>query len=222
MVTTTLRPEIYRGFIINELLRDFIFTDALNRGGFVYAKKLHGDEGIAALADKLNRELVEAADEVATGNMESLATEVGDVLDVADLTTRQLGKTSRPVGRPPLALVQDKLAFLHGFAEQSLLPEGLAAHFLRKVVEEVRGAVSQTYINAGQALGRHVVEEARKAKNAAKGRHNGWYGLHIILPRNDEWCSVFAAKYREEHDLSQFDIDRSLTHDHFAITRSSG
>ncbi len=220
MVTTTLNPENYRAFIVNEFLRDFIFTDAINRGGFVYAKRLYGNEAVAAFADKLNRELVEAADEAAAGDMDKLATEVGDVFDVADLTTSQLGPTSQPVGRPPLALVQDKLAFLHAYATQGWMPEGMAAHFLRKLVAEVRVGVSQAYINAGPALGRHAIEAARTAKNAAKGRHGGWYGIAIILPWDDEWCPVFAAKYEEVTDLSTFNLDRALDID--TITRYGG
>ncbi len=222
MVTTTLSPENYRAFRINELLRDFIFTDAINRGGFVYAKMPVGAEFIAAVADKLNRELDEAHAEDLAANLPELATEAGDILDVADLALHHMGPTGKLVGRPPLGVTKDKLTFLQRHAMLPSLPAGHAGEFLRRTIKEVQGYVSRAYINGGHALGRKAVKDARTAKNAAKGRHNGWYGLAIILPRDDEWCPTFAAKYEEIEDLSQFNIDMSLTLDHFPVTRASG
>ncbi|RYE72083.1 MAG: hypothetical protein EOO81_04310 [Oxalobacteraceae bacterium] len=219
--STILTARNYRAFHTNELMRDGPLLDALHRHGFVYAKKPFGGEAIAALADKFLREIDEAEAEAHRGNLPDLATEAADILDVADLATNMFGATGKLVGRPPLGLLQGKLTFLQSCATLPL-PAGHAAHYLRQRVEEVRGFVFQAYVNGGAALGRHAVEVARLAKNKAKGPHSGWFGKVVILPRDDEWCPAFAAKYKEEHDLSQFNIDMSLTLDHFTITRSGG
>ncbi|RYG58256.1 MAG: hypothetical protein EON60_13575 [Alphaproteobacteria bacterium] len=162
--STILTARNYRAFHTNELMRDGPLLDALHRHGFVYAKKAYGHEAIAALADKLNREIAEAEAEAIRSNLPDLATEAADILDVADLATSMFGATGKLVGRTPLALLQEKLTFLQRCALMPL-PAGHAAHYLRQRVEEVRGFVYQAYINGGAALGRQTVEAARLAKN---------------------------------------------------------